>query len=233
MKNIFFIILLVFLTQCSTSSPQVKTSPSENISCKVKQNFSSEETDPEWFIEKEDEEFYYIVKNKEYSGDSELAKIKNIYISEILLANKIAEDFMNKLKDLFTESHIHVPEESVNVVDELAETVEELEATLNDATEKSIHMAEELELYKRESIIREATKGLAETQIEKLKSLAENVDFDNEETFAMKVAQLKESYFAKATITQDEITEDEDGPITESSSSMDQYLKAIKKTANK
>jgi hypothetical protein len=94
MKNIFFIILLVFLTQCSTSSPQVKTSSSENISCKVKQNFSLEETDPEWFIEKEDEEFYYIVKNKEYSGDSELAKIKNIYISEILLANKIAEDFM-------------------------------------------------------------------------------------------------------------------------------------------
>ena len=66
MKNIFFIILLVFLTQCSTSSPQVKTSPSENISCKVKQNFSSEETDPEWFIEKEDEELF---ETEDYSLD--------------------------------------------------------------------------------------------------------------------------------------------------------------------
>jgi hypothetical protein len=88
MKNVFFIILLVFLNQCSTSSPQVK-------SCKVKQNSSLEKNDPEWFIEKEDEEFYYIIKNKEYSGDSDLAETKNIYISEILLANKIAEDFMS------------------------------------------------------------------------------------------------------------------------------------------
>ena len=47
------------------------------------------------FIEKENEEFYYIVKNKEYSGDAELAGVKNRYISEILLANKIADDFMS------------------------------------------------------------------------------------------------------------------------------------------
>ena len=60
-----------------------------------------------------------------------------------------------------------------------------------------------------------------------------NVDFDDEETFAQKVAQLKESYFAKTTKTQDEIVEDDDAPIVESTGSMDQYLKAIKKTANK
>tara|TARA_B100001059_G_scaffold95477_1_gene94674 strand:- start:51 stop:506 length:456 start_codon:yes stop_codon:yes gene_type:complete len=90
MKNIFFIILLFFLNQCSTSSPEVKIKP-----CNVKQNFAFEETDPEWFKENDDEEFYYIVKNKEYSGDSKLAEIKNMYISEILLANKIAKDFMS------------------------------------------------------------------------------------------------------------------------------------------
>ena len=90
MKNIFFIILFIFLNQCSTSSPQVKVKP-----CNVKQYLSLEETDPEWFKESDNEEFYYIVKNKEYSGDSKLAETKNMYISEILLANKIAEDFMN------------------------------------------------------------------------------------------------------------------------------------------
>jgi hypothetical protein len=89
-KNIFFIILFIFLNQCSTSSPQVKVK-----SCNVKQYLSLEETDPEWFKESDDEEFYYIVKNKEYSGDSKLAETKNIYISEILLANKIAKDFMS------------------------------------------------------------------------------------------------------------------------------------------
>ena len=90
MKNIFFIILFIFLNQCSTSSPQVKVKP-----CNVKQYLSLEETDPEWFKESDNEEFYYIVKNKEYSGDSKLAETKNMYISEILLANKIAEDFMS------------------------------------------------------------------------------------------------------------------------------------------
>jgi hypothetical protein len=149
------------------------------------------------------------------------------------LRTEIAEDFMNKLKDLFVESHIEVPEDKVDLVDELADNVEELEAKLNESTERSIQMAEELETYKRESIIREATKDLAETQVEKLKSLAENVDFDDEETFAMKVAQLKESYFAKTTKTQEEIIEDDDAPIVESTGSMDSYLKAIKKTAIK
>jgi DNA repair ATPase RecN len=140
---------------------------------------------------------------------------------------------MNKLKDLFTESHIQVPEDKVDLVDELADNVEELEAKLNESTERSIQMAEELETYKRESIIREATKDLAETQVEKLKSLAENVDFDDEETFAKKVAQLKESYFAKTAKTQEEIIEDDDAPVVESTGSMDSYLKAIKKTASK
>ena len=175
-------------------------------------------------VEKVDSYLNYVVEG--WMEDNKLA-IQNG------LRTEIAEDFMNKLKDLFTESHIHVPEESVNVVDELADNVEELEAQLNASTEKSIHMAEELELYKRESIIREATKDLAETQVEKLKGLAENVDFDDEETFAQKVAQLKESYFAKTTKTQDEIVEDDDGPVMESTGSMDQYLKAIRKNAQK
>jgi hypothetical protein len=91
-------------------------------------------------------------------------------------------------------------------------------------------MAVELEGYKREAIIREATKDLAETQVEKLKSLAENVDFDDEETFAQKVAQLKESYFAKATKSQDDTIEEEDAPVMVTSDSMASYLNAIKKT---
>ena len=175
-------------------------------------------------VEKVDSYLNYVVEG--WMEDNKLA-IQNG------LRTEIAEDFMNKLKDLFTESHIQVPEDKVDMVDELADNVDELETQLNDTIAKSVSMAEELELYKRESIIREATKDLAETQVEKLKGLAENVDFDDEETFAQKVAQLKESYFAKTTKTQDEIVEDDDAPIVESTGSMDQYLKAIKKTANK
>ena len=175
-------------------------------------------------VEKVDSYLNYVVEG--WMEDNKLA-IQNG------LRTEIAEDFMNKLKDLFTESHIQVPEDKVDMVDELADNVEELEAQLNDSTQRSIQMAEELELYKRDFIIREASKDLAETQVEKLKGLAENVDFEDEETFAQKVAQLKESYFAKTSKTQEEIIEDDDAPVVETSGSMDSYLKAIKKTANK
>jgi len=175
-------------------------------------------------VEKVDSYLNYVVEG--WMEDNKLA-IQNG------LRTEIAEDFMNKLKDLFTESHIQVPEDKVDMVDELADNVDELETQLNDTIAKSVSMAEELELYKRESIIREATKDLAETQVEKLKGLAENVDFDDEETFAQKVAQLKESYFATATKSQEDIVEDDDAPVMETSGSMDSYLKAIKKTANK
>jgi len=149
------------------------------------------------------------------------------------LRTEIAEDFMNKLKDLFTESYITVPEEKTDLVDELAETVEELEDKLNESTSNAIKMAEELEGFKRESIIREAAFGLAETQVEKLKSLVENIDYDDDASFAKKVATIKESYFTKTAVTNGEETIDEDDAPVVSSDSMASYLSAIKKTSIK
>ena len=172
-------------------------------------------------VEKVDNYLNYVVEN--WMEENKLA-IQNG------LRTEIAEDFMNKMKDLFTESYIAVPEEKVDLVDDLADQVEELEATVNESTQKAIDMAVELEGYKREAIIREATKDLAETQVEKLKSLAENVDFDDEETFFEKVAQLKESYFAKAAKSQDDSIDEEEAPVVTTSDSMNSYLNAIKKT---
>jgi hypothetical protein len=147
------------------------------------------------------------------------------------LRTEIAEEFMNKLKDLFTESYIEVPESKVDLVDELADTVEELEEKLNAQTGQAIAMAEELESYKRDAIIREASGDLAETQVEKLKSLVEDIDFDDAETFAKKVATVKESYFSKTkTESADFDTEEESDDIVETSGSMNQYLAALRKT---
>jgi hypothetical protein len=149
------------------------------------------------------------------------------------LRTEIAETFMEKLKDLFTESYIEVPESKVDLVDELASQVEELEEKLNTQTGDAIKLAEELELYKRDAVIAEACRDLAETQVEKLKSLIENVDFDDEESFATKVATIKESYFAKEIST--EVVELDGEPETEIevSSVMENYLSAIRKTAPK
>jgi len=174
-------------------------------------------------VEKVDSYLNYVVEN--WMEENKVA-------IQTGLRTEIAEDFMNNLKDLFTESYIEVPESKVDLVDELAETVEELEEKLNSQTGQAIAMAEELEAFKRDAIIREASRDLAETQVEKLKSLVEDVDFDDEETFAKKVATVKESYFSKTTTAEsaDFDTEDESDDVVEASGSMAQYLAALKKT---
>ena len=152
------------------------------------------------------------------------------------LRTEIAEKFMNSLKDLFTESYIEVPEAKVDLVDELAETVDDLEQKLNTTTADAIKMAEELETFKRDAVIREAARDLAETQVEKLKSLVEDIDFEDQETFAKKVATVKESYFTKKASSESaqEIQEDEDGDTTVApTGSMAHYLSALKKTSAK
>jgi predicted phage gp36 major capsid-like protein len=126
------------------------------------------------------------------------------------LRTEIAEDFMGKLKDLFVESYIEVPESKVDLVDELAEQVEELEEKLNAQTANVLEMSEELENHQREAIIREAARDLAETQVEKLNSLVESLDFEDEESFAHKVKTVKESYFKKEVTQEEEINEDWD-----------------------
>lgn len=146
------------------------------------------------------------------------------------LRTEIAENFMNKMKDIFTESYIEVPESKVDLVDELAETVEDLEEKLNKTTAQAIEMAEELEGYQRDAIIREHSRDLAETQVEKLKTLVADVDFEDEETFTKKVTTVKESYFTKKTAAgTEEVDGTEEGETSpEISSSMDQYLTALK-----
>ena len=174
-------------------------------------------------VEKVDNYLNYVVEN--WMEENKLA-IQNG------LRTEIAEDFMNKLKDLFTESYIEVPEGKTDMVDELADKVEDLESKLNETTEQAISQAVELEDLKKDAIIREHSKDLADTQVEKLKSLVSDVDFEDGETFIRKVATVKESYFTKNTTTNsgEVIAEDEDAPTVSAEGSMAQYLSAIKKT---
>ena len=176
-------------------------------------------------VEKVDNYLNYVVE--QWMEDNKVA-------IETGLRTEIAEKFMNSLKDLFTESYIEVPESKVDLVDELAAEVEELETAHNDAIAKSMAMAEELETYKRDAIIREHSTGLAETQVEKLKNLVADIDFESEDTFAEKVETVKESYFTKKASESADIEEDnDDTPVVESTGSMAQYLAAIEKTQAK
>jgi hypothetical protein len=173
-------------------------------------------------IEKVDSYLNYVVES--WMEDNKVA-VQNG------LRTEIAESFMGKMKDLFVESYIDVPEAKVDLVDELAEQVSELEEKLNGQVGDAIKLSEELEVLKREAIIAEASRGLADTQVEKLKGLVEGIDFD-EETFAQKVGIIIESHFAKEPSVNEEveqIVEDADQEV-EFSSSMAQYVTALQKT---
>ena len=143
---------------------------------------------------------------------------------------------MGKLKDLFTESYIDVPESKVDLVDEQSDRITELEEQLNAQMANAIQVSEELETLKRNAIIAEASKDLADTQVEKLQKLVDDVDFEDEATFSQKVATIKETYFKEATKTTESIIEEDDasdeGETVVTSAMMEQYLTAIRKSAN-
>lgn len=181
------------------------------------------ETSRSDLVEKVDSYLNYVVEN--WMTENQLAV-------ENGLRTEIAENFMDNLRGLFVESYIEVPESKVNLVDELAEQVEDLEEKLNARTAEVLEVNESLEMFQRQQIVREASRDLAETQVEKLASLVEGLDFEDEESFATKVRTVKESYFKKEVTQAEEIQEDWDAEQTEETSSvMSQYLTAIKKTS--
>ena len=129
------------------------------------------------------------------------------------LRTDITENFMKALQGVFTEHYIEVPDSKVDLVDQLSEEVASVKESLVDVEEKNVTLAEELESLHREKILSEATTDLASTQVAKLSSLIEEVDFVDADTFASKVAVIKEGFFS------DSDSKEEEEVITESSDS--------------
>jgi rRNA-processing protein FCF1 len=151
------------------------------------------------------------------------------------LRTEIAENFMENLRAVFEESYIEIPESKVDLVDELAQQVEELEEQLDKTLSDAIEMSEQLEIYKRLEIVREASGDLAETQADKLFTLTQDLDFEDEESFAEKVQTVKESVFKKTSVVGSDITEESeesDEPVSVSPI-MEKYVSALDRTANK
>jgi hypothetical protein len=111
------------------------------------------------------------------------------------LRSEITEEFIVGLRNLFAEHYIDVPEDKVDLVDELAGKVEQLEDQLDEEIKTNIEYRKAiLESVKRETVY-EVCKGLTETQVEKMKSLAESVDFSTEEELVEKLETIRENYF--------------------------------------
>ena len=156
------------------------------------------------------------------------------------LRAEIVEDFITGLKDLFVEHYIDIPEEKVNVVEELTTRVEELEASLNEQINSAIQLKKELNEKTKSEAIHAVCEGLTQTQVEKMKSLAESVDFTTMEEFVDKVDTLRESYFenqvksADIAALNEEITVEEEKKQTVSNDpSIAQYAQSISKSLAK
>lgn len=130
----------------------------------------------------------YVVEN--WMGENRLAVEKGIRA-------ELAESFISGLKELFVEHYIEVPESKVDVVATLGKKVSKLESKLNETVEQNIKMRQSLNTYRKEEVVRAVSNGLAETQREKLKGLAEGVEYTTRKEFAEKVMGLREAYFSK------------------------------------
>ena len=149
------------------------------------------------------------------------------------IKTEMAESFFKGLKDLFLEHNFTVPEEKFNLLDGMAGELDDMEAKLNEQIESNVSLNKRIGEFVKMEIVNEVAHGLAETQKEKLASLAEGVEFETEEDYRKKVETIKESYFTKkaevVAETKTEPTEESSEPLVEStvSGSMSKYVDAI------
>ena len=144
------------------------------------------ETIKEDLTTKVDDYLNYVVE--QWLADNEIA-------IESGLRAELTEEFIAGLRNLFAEHYIDVPAEKVDLVDELASKVEQLESKLDEEIERGIEYKKALIESRKSEITREVCNGLTETQVEKIKSLAESVEFSTEDEYQEKLETIRENYF--------------------------------------
>ena len=193
------------LLQAETSlSEAFRSKASELFESTVKAKLAEEVTRiEENYRSQLDEETTKIASSLSEKVDSYLSYVVGTWMEENKVAiesglrTEIAENFINALKNVFTESYIEVPQGKENLVDTLNKNVASLEEQLMKATESNMKLNESVNALKRNQIIAEASVGLASTEAVKLTTLAEGIDFEDAESFSKKVQSVKESYFRK------------------------------------
>jgi len=141
---------------------------------------------------------------------------ENAIAIESGLRAELTEEFIAGLRNLFAEHYIDVPTEKVDLVDELATKVEELESKLDEEIERGMSFAKALVESRKNEVTREVCEGLTTTQVEKIRTLAESVEFSGEDEYKEKLETIRENYFPsgakKATESQlHEQVEDAEG----------------------
>ena len=190
---------------------------------KLQENTESHKAE---MVEKVDSYLNYVVE--EWMKENQIAIERGI-------KGEIAEDFIGGLKKLFEDHYIDVPDDKYNVLEDQASKIEELEKKLNESIDKNVELNKANGDLKRQDIIDETSEDLADTAKEKFNKLAEEVEYSNEDDFRTKVSTIKESYFGKKEVkNDDEIDNVAAGESAEQpadlSNAMAAYSAAISKT---
>lgn len=167
----------------------------------------------------------------------EWVKENQIAIDKGLRA-EVVEEFIGGLHKLFAEHYIDIPEEKVDVVEELSAKVDELEEQYNAQVRASIELKKELNEHKKIEAVHTVCEGLTQTQVEKMKSLAESIEYTTETEFSSKLETLKESYFQSSVKVANNSALDDEVHIEEevkkakgsSDSLIESYAKTISQT---
>ena len=178
-------------------------------------------------LEKIKEEFANRVENflsyacEEWMTENELAVEQG-------LRAEVTEAFMGGLKALFVESNINLPDEQLDAVADMSNKLDEMETRLNEQVEKNIALHEAVGNYRKNEILSDLSRGLAEVQKDKFTSLAEAVEFKTEESYREKLEQIKESYFgAKKPEVAEEISDEQPAKVEAISESMSSYVQQL------
>ena len=185
------------------------------------------EESKEEMTDKVDTYLNYVVE--EWTKENELAIERG-------LKGEIAEDFISGLKQLFEDHYIDIPDEKYDVLGAQSDKIAELEEKVNEVLEQNIALKDKNGSLVREQVVVEVSEDLTDTEVEKFKSLVEDVDFVDEESFRSKLDTIKENYFPK--VREEVVTEQViDNEVAEGaakdidvSDSMAKYMTAITKT---
>ena len=143
------------------------------------------------------------------------------------IRNEITEDFIAGLKNLFEEHYISIPDDKVDVVEGMADSIREMEERLDEQVKANVKLQNRLNESAKINILSTVSEGLADTQKEKLAALAEGLEFVSEESFAKKVATIKESYFKEAAAPAAEVADETPVESEEMAPAMAAYLQAM------
>ena len=153
------------------------------------------------------------------------------------LKTEMTESFLSGMKSLFEEHYVSIPEDKYDVLESMVEKLDDMETKLNEQIEKNISLNSRLSESAADGILNQVSEGLAQTQKEKLASLAESVEFESETQYREKLETLKESYFSQKNVSKaaktETLSEGVDAAPASYSGSMDAYMRALGSTLSK